>query len=102
MIDNKQYTVFQSHYRSDFNPILSPIFLKQLHFNPIIGLILTTSTNTNTNANDNFNPIIGLILTYVQRTDVSMEIVFQSHYRSDFNALINCVSPHRGGISIPL
>jgi len=32
---------FQSHYRSDFNPLLQQSYPKlEIHFNPIIGLIL--------------------------------------------------------------
>ena len=33
----------------------------------------------------NFNPIIGLILTKSPVVNLSKLIVFQSHYRSDFN-----------------
>ena len=33
----------------------------------------------------NFNPIIGLILTRYTDYSIKYDVVFQSHYRSDFN-----------------
>ena len=79
--------VFQSHYRSDFNSAWMDVQCLQGYFNPIIGLILTCFNGYYEIGFDDFNPIIGLILTLLSITASIITIVFQSHYRSDFNFL---------------
>ena len=59
----------------------------QVNFNPIIGLILTKGDTDIADVIVHFNPIIGLILTRILLYLIHRILIFQSHYRSDFNQL---------------
>ena len=79
-------SLFQSHYRSDFNMNMIMTSASMKYFNPIIGLILTLVFEMRLKLLVNFNPIIGLILTTDRKEYSFLNSEFQSHYRSDFNS----------------
>ena len=73
-----------------------------MYFNPIIGLILTLNGSLKELGETNFNPIIGLILTQLLDTVRKEILLFQSHYRSDFNTQSCFIEETLDNISIPL